>query len=560
MMIKHLATKLSGLPRRTKIAGGIGAGVLVVAVGIVIASGGNGGEAAYRVAAVDRGPVIKSISSTGTLRAVVTVLVGSQVSGQIIELPADFNSQVRAGEVIARIDPATFETRVGQSEAELAVAQANVVQRGAALDRAGAELRNAQAQVASARARVTEANNNLARKRALLEREFASQAQVDTARTGRESAVAALNAALATVEARRAQLAMADADVTTAHAQVKQREAALHNNQVDLDRTIIRSPVDGVVIERKVDLGQTVAASLQAPDLFTIAQDLRDMQVEVSVDEADIGQVTEGLKVKFNVDAFPGQAFEGSVSQVRLAPDVVQNVVTYKVIVAADNPNQRLLPGMTANVEIIAGERADALRIPNAALRFVPEGVETSEAGNDAPGGFGGGPGAGGPGGPGGGGPGGSGRGAEAAVERLTAQLELTEDQQAELLQAISSNRQRFQEFRAQGLSFPEIRQRMRALTGEALRPLLTSEQLQKFEETTGGGTRRRVRIWVVGDGGAPEPVALIVGISDNSNTEIIRVLGEAGEPLLTDGDEVIVGVDRQRTAETQRRRFRFGF
>ena len=547
------------LSRKIKIAAGA-TSVAVLVIVVAAFSGGGAGDTAYRLSAVDRGPVVKSISSTGSLRAVVTVLVGSQVSGQIIELPADFNSRVTAGEVIARIDPATFESRVSQAEAELAVAQANVVQRGAALDRTHAERVSSEAQVASARTRVTEANNELQRKRSLMEREFASQAQVDSARTGRDQAVAALNAAVATVDSRRAQVAMAEADVLTAEAQVRQREAALNNNQVDLERTYIRSPVDGVVIERKVDLGQTVAASLQAPDLFTIAQDLRDMQVEVSVDEADIGQVRDGLAVNFNVDAFPGEEFTGTVRQVRLAPAVVQNVVTYTVIVAAQNPDQRLLPGMTANVEIIAGEREDALRIPNAALRFVPEGAEpeTPPGGEGGPpgggGAGGGGPGGGGGGPPGGGGPGGGGPGA--FLDQLVDELELTDEQAAQVREIAAGNRQRVQELRAQGIPFPEIRPRIRQMMGEAIRPLLNPDQLEKFGELFGGAAARRVRIWVVGRDGEPEPVELLVGISDNSHTEVIRVIG--GE--LADGDEVIVGIDLQRTEAPSGRRFRLGF
>lgn len=554
-MIDAIAQRFAGLSRRTKVIAGAALAVASIVVVASMADGGNRENSGYRLATVDRGPVVKSISSTGTLSAVVTVLVGSQVSGQIVELPADFNSRVQAGQVIARIDPATFELRVRQAEAELAVTLANVVQRRAALDRATADLRNSDAQVAYARTRVAEAKNELQRKQSLLQSEFASQAQVDTARTGREAAVAAFNAALANVEARRAQVAMAEADILTADAQVMQREASLSNAQVDLDRTFIRSPVDGVVIERKVDIGQTVAASLQAPDLFTIAQDLRDMQVEVSVDESDIGQVSEGLKAKFNVYAFPGEEFEGRVKQVRLAPDVVQNVVTYKVIVAAQNLDQRLLPGMTANVEIIAGESNGALRIPNAALRFVPEGEEPQTAN------AGGGPGGGGPGGDrGGGGHGGDaqgGGGPQATLQALTEQLDLTQEQQDQLSQALSGNHQRFQEFRAQGLSFPEIRHRIQALTGEVLRPLLTPEQLEKYDELTGGavGTRRRVRVWVVGGDGQPEAVPLLVGISDNSHTEVIRVL----EGELDEGSELIVGIDLQ-TQKTASRRFRLGF
>ena len=346
----------------------------------------SGQKARFRLFAVDRGALTRSVSSGGILNAVVTVQVGSQVSGRIQELLADFNTEVRKDQIIARIDPQNFEARVRQAEAELAVAKANVAIQRAAVERAEAELQNvrsaklgAEAQSEKARVGVADALRDLQRKEELYRRNVVSRSQVDDARTLHEQALAQHHAALAQQQAeaslilsREAALRMAAAEVDFALAQVKFRETVLHANRVDLAHTIIRSPEDGVVIERAVDIGQIVAASLQAPKLFTIARDLRQMKVDVNVDEADIGAVRAGQRATFTVDAFPDQRFEGRVEQIRMAPQVVQNVVTYTVVVSADNPELKLLPGMTANVRIVVAERADVLRVPHAALRFRP--------------------------------------------------------------------------------------------------------------------------------------------------------------------------------------------
>lgn len=336
--VKILKDRFSQQPL---VAGGIGL-VILIAFGMFFL--GNGEETEYQTVVIGRSTIRSSVSATGTLSALVTVEVGTQLSGQISELHADFNSEVAKGQLIARIDPATFENRVEQAEAELAIAEASVIQ--------------AQASVAESEATLAEAKRVLKRLEELRQRGTVSVAQLDTAMTEVEKA-----------EARRTS---AKAQVTTAKAQVKQRQASLSSAWVDLERTYIRSPVDGVVIGRDVDLGQTVAASLQAPILFTIARDLSKMQLEVNVDEADIGQIEEGLRVKFDVDAYSTRKFSGSVEQIRKAPLIEQNVVTYIIIVSADNADQKLLPGMTANVEIIVTERENVLTLPNRALRFRP--------------------------------------------------------------------------------------------------------------------------------------------------------------------------------------------
>ena len=348
-----------------------------------------GRPAPYQTARVTRGPLLASISATGTLNAVITVQVGSQISGQIKELHADFNSQVTKGQVIARIDPDIFHAQVNQARAEVAAARATVLNQRALLAKTRADLDSSRAALASAHAQtvkalvaVTDSLRNLGRQQELGRSGLIAQADVDAAQVAYDSAVAQHEASLAqeqaqasAVESAKAQLEVAEAQLQNALAQVGQHEAALRQAQVNLDHTIIRAPVDGVVVSRNVDVGQTVAASLQAPTLFQIAQDLTKMQVDTNVDEADVGRVRVGQLVTFTVDSFPGLTFRGGVVQVRKAPQVVQNVVTYDVVVSAPNPELRLLPGMTANVRIITDQKDGVLKVPNAALRFRPSGA-----------------------------------------------------------------------------------------------------------------------------------------------------------------------------------------
>ena len=315
----------------------------------------------YRTGKVQKRSVALHVSASGTLRAVVTVTVGSQVSGQIQELLADFNSEVRKHDVIARLDPALFKAKVRQAEAELSIANANVLIQKASLT-------EFEADHAGALAGLLEAKADLSRKQGLLARRVIAESQVEKATAEKDRAQALVNAAKAKRTRQQAQ-------ILNAHAQVRQKEAALQQTELDLEHTIIRSPVDGMVISRDVDIGQTVAASLQAPVLFTIAKDLRNMQVEVSVDEADIGQIIDGQNAKFTVDSYVGRIFSGVVTQIRKAPITVSNVVTYVVVVSTKNDKFQLLPGMTANVLFVVDERIDALTVPNAALRFRPDSV-----------------------------------------------------------------------------------------------------------------------------------------------------------------------------------------
>jgi HlyD family secretion protein len=343
-------------------------------------------EATYLTAAVEQGDLRTTVTTVGTLNAVETVEVGSQLSGQIAELLVDFNDDVSEGQPLARLDSRTFESAVHQTEAALEVARAEVLKQRAALQTAAAELASArhslevaQARAESTQAKLTETERDLQRKRALVGTEVLAQAHIDQATAAHQSAAADLRAAAAEVAiAREAVVAaeagqlISDANLLYAQAAEEQRAAALSQAQIDLARTVITAPTDGVVIGRDVDRGQTVAASLEAPTLFTIAQDLRQMEVHAKVDEADIGQIRMGQRAIFAVDAYPGRSFIGTVKQIRKAPETVENVVTYTVVLSTENPDLTLLPGMTALVNVVVDEAKDVLKVPNAALRFQP--------------------------------------------------------------------------------------------------------------------------------------------------------------------------------------------
>jgi HlyD family secretion protein len=356
------------------------------AVLILAAAAVGAAEVRYRTAPVERGPLVATVSASGALNAVVLVEVGSQISGQIKELLADFNSPVREGALIARIDPATYEAKVAQARADLRFAEAAVVVQQRQIERSRADLRNLEAELAAARAQVSraelaldDARKDYDRKKPLVERQVISASDWDKTQNAWRSAQAQLAATQAQQAGQEAQIAsaeaalrMAEAQVDSLEAQVAQKQAALRQAEIDLDHTEIRAPVDGVVVSRNVNIGQTVAASLQAPTLFTIAQDLKVMQVDGAVAEADVGRVRPGQKASFTVDAYPGRSFAGEVVQVRKAPQIQQNVVTYDVVVSAANPGEELLPGMTANLSILVASRTDARKVPNAALRFRP--------------------------------------------------------------------------------------------------------------------------------------------------------------------------------------------
>jgi HlyD family secretion protein len=341
---------------------------------------------------VSRGDIVTIIHAAGTLNALVMVEVGSQLSGRVKELYADFNSKVTEGQIIARVEPEIYEARLAQAQAELEMAQSQVSMQRAQIERVQAELETAKARRDSATAQTTRAEVVLdgaalevKRKRALAERKVIAAGEWDRDNTAHKSAEAQAIAAraeelsqAAAVRAAQATLNMAEAQLANTFAQVKQKEAVLRQAQIDLDRTYIRAPVTGTVVNRAVSGGQTLSASLQTPILFTIAQDLTQMQVEASVVEADISRFAVGQPVTFTVDAYQDRTFAGTVKQIRKAPQVVQNVVTYIAVIAAHNPEELLLPGMTANLRAVVATRQNVLTVPNAALRFRPKS-ETAE-------------------------------------------------------------------------------------------------------------------------------------------------------------------------------------
>jgi HlyD family secretion protein len=322
----------------------------------------------YRSAKLERGSVQAAVASSGTVNPVSQVSVGSQVSGQIKEMRADFNTEVKKGQLIARIDPESFEYKVRQATADLESARAAVLN-------AQANIAAVMAGVSKARLDADNAQRDAARKQDLLTRQFISQADFENSRNTAGTLAESLKVTQAQADVARAQ-------AVAAQAVVRQREAALAQAKVDLEHTEIRSPVDGVVIKRSVDVGQTVAASLQAPELFIIARNLSDMQVEASIDEADISRIRTEQRASFTIDAFPGRNFEGAVSQIRKAAVASQNVVTYTVVIGFSNPNATLLPGMTANVRIVTDTRENVLKVPNAALRVRIAGIEPAAAGS----------------------------------------------------------------------------------------------------------------------------------------------------------------------------------
>ncbi len=454
-------------------------------------------EDPYRTAAVDRGAITRVVSATGTLQPLVSANVGSTVSGPVQSVSVDFNSQVRAGQELARLDPTPFQQRIVQAQAQLAQAQA-------------------QAAVA---------NSDYQRYQLLQQRGFASEQLMAQQRAARDTA--------------RAAVASAAAQVATA--------------RTDLDRSIIRSPIDGVVVDRQVNVGQPVASSLQAATLFTIAQDLSRLQANITVDEADIGEVNEGQAVQFTVDAFPDRQFEGRVSQVRQQGVAESGVVSYTVVVEADNPGRSLLPGMTANAEIVLEQQENVLRIPNTALRFRPADPDLVAQGQALMGGER----RGGSGeaqaqtrGERGGQRGERGQGGQRGgrgVAQIAEALQLNEQQRAAAQTAFDNAMAANP--RGQGGSgdrrgqFRRIREQVIA----AIEPTLTAEQKQLLElMRSGGGPRQEPRnqavVWVLRNN-KPAPVLVETGIADNGYTLLYSGLNE--------GDEVIIGGGPQAAATT---------
>ncbi len=490
----------------------------------------------YRLAKVEQGPLVSAVTATGKLSAVVTVEVSSQLSGLIAALNADFNSVVQAGQVLAQLDTAQLMARLKFAAADLDAARATQSMQRALGDKAQADIANARAAVANANAQharaelaLQEAERDLKRRQDLRGRGVVTTADFEKAQTAARTAGAALSAteaqrqqAMAGVASAEATLHVAEAQVQVAEAQVEQREAALQLVQVDMDRSIIRSPIDGVVVDREVNIGQTVAASLSSPTLFTIAQDLRRMEVLANIDEADIGRIKEGLPVSFTVNAYPDETFTGAVAQVRLAPEEEQNVISYIVSIAVENQDMRLLPGMTANLRIVVSERRSTAKIPNTALRFRPgdAGAPLISSGGAR-----------------------SGDQGMAALEEtlraLEAEMRLDAGQRSSFGGVLADSRARLEALGSQG--DPEQRRAealdIRRRADEQIVALLTPQQRERFEVLKAGKGRDATArlLWVVGGNGMPQPVGVRVGITDGAFTEVVDGI-EAGR-------EVIVGV-----------------
>lgn len=562
---------------------------------VVVASLGGGGwwwttqrnaadAPVFRTARVERGTLTATVAASGTLAATVQVQVSSQVSGQIREVLTDFNAEVRKGQVLARLDPETFEYRVRQAEADLEAARAQVGVQLATVAARRSDLNRV-------RINLDEARRDLDRKQDLVARNFISSAE-------RDRALALVRALEQDVESATAQIQLAEAQVKNVRATVAQREAQVASSRVDLGRTVIRAPVDGVVIKRSIEPGQTVAVSLQAPELFLIAQDLRDMQVEVSIDEAEVSRLRIGQRTTFTVDAFPGRTFEGTVRQVRKASKNEQNVITYTAIVSTSNDALTLLPGMTANVRIVTDVRENVLKVPNAALRFRPPGwsdaqksaalggplqslagwlpsahaqapvpaasgpaVQSGQPGaaagdargaSGAPASGGGvaagasaGSGAGGAGAPAAAAGRAAGGGPLAAFrQRIERELALSDAQRAQLDGIFGGVRERFAALR-------ELPEGERAKAGERIRAdlrariadILDEGQKKKYGEILvelAGRSVTRGRVFVPGPDGRPRPVELRLGLSDGSATEVLGTLGDA---RLAEGDLVYTGI-----------------
>lgn len=502
---------------------------------------GNSNQPAYRLAALERGSLVAAVSATGTLNPVTSVQVGSQVSGQIKEIYVDFNSVVKQGQIIARIDPESFALRVNQAMADLESGRATALTQRA-------NLAALQAEVSRSQVTLGEAERELKRNQQLVEKGFISQVVL-------EKSQALVATSQENVKTAQAQRAVGEAQVRNGEALVKQREAQLAQAKVDLERTAIRAPVDGIVISRNVDAGQTVAASLQAPTLFLIARNLADMQVDASIDEAEIGRVAIGQEATFTVDSFPGRTFSGHITQVRKAAQVVQNVVTYIAVISAPNADLKLLPGMTTNVRIITAKRDDVVKIPNVALRYRPAGVrETENVGK------------------------GSNKGAEKSAEkgaekgsdkgadkaaksdkrgekgdkgekggaraqetreRLTRELNLSAEQQTKLEAIQNDVRQKIAGIAADD---PAARKkeigRLRGQSRAQIRDMLDEEQRKKYDAMIAGQQGRaaaRGRVWVLEADGQPKSINVRLGVSDGTYTELV------GDELKS-GDQVIVG------------------
>lgn len=517
--------------------------------------------AAYRLAKAERGAIVAMVNATGSINPTTTVIVSSQLSGQVVDILADYNSVVNAGQVVARLNSDQIRARLDGARADLAQIRATKLLQEAQVDRATADIErgtavqaDAEAQIVRNEALLADAEANFQRQSNLRAHGYGvtPEATYDTARAQRDAQRASLASSRAQLASAKAQLAgyqaelrVAQAQVAAASAQILQKEATVRQIEVDLRNTEIRSPVSGVVVQRNVELGQTVAASLQAPTLFLIADDLRHMEISAHIDETDIGRVKPGQQVNFTVNAYPARSFTGTVKQVRLGSQTVQNVVIYTTIISVENPRHELMPGMTANLRIETDRRDDALRVPNAALRWRPPAADASvtatapESAGDR-----GSPRAGG------------GSGLTDLIASLRAELELDADQAREVDAAMAEARAAL----AAGQSgddtgVAERRERSRAartVLESRIAAVLTGGQRKKFDEIRQrhAGTQRAGqtgRVFLLGQDGKPQPLTLRIGATDGVMTEVLSGNLQPGQDIIVGGGPRLDATGAQR-------------
>lgn len=505
--------------------------VLAAAVGVYAMTRPKVTMDPYHATPITKGTIVKTVSASGTLQALVTVDVGSQVNGQVKEVLVDFDSHVRQGQILARLDPQTFQTRLDSSTADAAASQQAI--------------RSAEANLAQtvANAKVTEQDYN--RTKTLFQKGYVAEQ--------------ALQQAEAKLESAKASIQVQQAQIASARARLQQSNASVKSSRIDVDRTVIVSPIDGVVVDRKVDPGQTVVSSMSAQTMFKIAQDLSKLQLKILVDEADIGNVVEGQPVNFTVDAFPEMRFRGQITQVRKQPQTQNNVVAYEVIAEAANPDGKLLPGMTANATITLERHPNVMRVPNAALRWQPADLtaRTQQQAGGFPGGGFGGPGFGGPGfGGGGRGPAGAGaaarggnRGGGGGVMAAYDQIKLTPQQMdqiekinADMRKTMQDRQAKAQKDQARGVAIDRtaMQAEMRKTTEDVRKKidaLMTPEQKAQIEQIRNGGGAPgpRGQIYVLRDG-KPHRVGVGLGASDGQTTEVISPNLNVNDLVVTSG------------------------
>ena len=507
---------------------GILAVILILAAVIIVWFLDNKGEASkqeYKISTIKKGKILAVVSSNGTVNPLNTVKVGSQVSGYIKEILADFNSKVVKGQVIARIDSAIYAAQVEHAKAQLLKARAQLTEKKRDIEAAKAGIVSAQAKIDSARATLKQAKLQYERLSNLVDRNTVAKSEYDAALAQRDSAGAALEVAEASLQTAKAQWARAVAQEKGIRALIVEKEAALRLAEVRLGYCTIRSPITGDVIYRAVDVGQSVAASLQSPVLFHIAEDLTRMQVEVDVSEADVGLIKQGQKVEFTVDAYPDDKFKARVRQIRNFATDIQNVVTYKVIADVRNDSLKLRPGMTVNANIVVAEKENVLKIPNAALRFRPLGeIKEAKPQQEIP------------------------IRQRPFFKRTVKGLGMDEQQAAAYEQIIKKAGAKLKGALAEAADNSDKRQAWATFFNQVtneLEKILREDQVKKLRAYTKYMAKKRrqeqrkgrpATVYIIDKDGLPKELKIMIGVSNETETELVK-----GD--LKEGDGVITGI-----------------